>query len=100
MWTQYDQGKDIGEQGSEGGIIIEDETYKDSCRITLEKDGAIAPYSITCGVYGLMVHTVYVGSLKEGKRKFNAMKESFQHLIDNPDIDPIKWCDKFVHAFQ
>jgi len=41
--------------GSEGGLIIADEEYRDSCRITLEKCERY--YAITCGVYGGMMHT-------------------------------------------
>ena len=40
--------------GSEGGLIIADEEYRDSCRITLEKCERY--YAITCGVYGGMMH--------------------------------------------
>lgn len=40
--------------------IIRDEEYKNSCRITLEKFPE--HYEITCGVYGVMVHTVYCGN--------------------------------------
>ena len=37
-----------GETGSENGIIIADEEYKNVCRITLEKCERY--YAITCGV--------------------------------------------------
>ena len=36
--------------GSEGGTIIADEEYKESCRITLERCERYD--AITCGVYG------------------------------------------------
>ena len=39
-----------GEKGSENGIILKDEEYKRSCRITLEKSPRY--YCITCGIYG------------------------------------------------
>ena len=38
-----------GAIGSEGGNVLADEEYKDSCRITLEKCERY--YAITCGVY-------------------------------------------------
>ena len=50
MWYLFDDGKTIGQIGSENGTIIKDEDYKNSCRITIEKDGCTAPFSITCGV--------------------------------------------------
>ncbi len=55
MWKNLYVAKAIG---SEGGLIIADEEYKGSCRITLEKCEPY--YAVTCGVYGAMVHTAFV----------------------------------------
>ena len=54
MWDNIYQPD---QTGSEGGLIISDEEYKDSCRITLEKCERY--YAITCGVYGGMMHTAF-----------------------------------------
>ena len=43
----------LKEKGSEGGVIVRDETYEALARITLEKETLHAPFVITCGVYGL-----------------------------------------------
>lgn len=51
MWDNIYQPD---QTGSEGGLIISDEEYKDSCRITLEKCERY--YAITCGIYGGMMH--------------------------------------------
>jgi hypothetical protein len=59
MWDKVENGTTIGQTGSENGQIIVDEEYKSSCRITLEKDGVVAPYSITCGIYRQMCHTAF-----------------------------------------
>lgn len=59
MWTKAEDGKTIGQVGSENGVIILDEEYLCASRITLERDGIIAPYSITCGVYGLADMAVF-----------------------------------------
>jgi len=56
MWKPYDDGITIQNRGPENGIILYDEELREGARITLEKDGC-APYAITCGIYGLMVHT-------------------------------------------
>ena len=54
MWKDLYVAGDIG---SEGGTILADEEYKNSCRITLEKCEKY--YAITCGIYGSMVHTAF-----------------------------------------
>ncbi len=56
-WTKFDNGSSIGKIGSESGEILEDFECIDGARVTVEKDGDIAPYSVTLGVYGLMFHT-------------------------------------------
>jgi hypothetical protein len=40
-WVPYDRGGSIG---SEEGIILRDEMHRDGARITLERDGRIAPF--------------------------------------------------------
>ena len=54
MWDDIYKPNSIG---SEGGTIIADEEYKESCRITLERCERYD--AITCGVYGCMMHTAF-----------------------------------------
>ena len=68
-----------GETGSENGIIIADEEYKNACRITLEKFERY--YAITCGVYGAMVHTVFTDS-EHYKDMYDDMKSELQEFLD------------------
>ena len=58
VWVAVENGATIGTLGSEGGVIERDEEHADGARITIEQGGTIAPYSITCGIYGWMFHTV------------------------------------------
>ena len=58
MWNDIYKPDSIG---SEGGTIIADEEYKESCRITLERCERY--YAITCGVYGSMMHTAFCDRL-------------------------------------
>lgn len=95
MWQQIEIGNTIGQIGSESGHIIADEEYKNSCRITLEDAGYTAPYSITCGVYGLMAHTAFAGNKIEAEQKYNAMKKDLQSFIDSDD-DSVSWCEHFT----
>jgi len=58
-------------RGSEGGVIVRDEEHALGARITLETGCGIAPYAITCGIYGWMMHTCFLEELaddEEGQR--------------------------------
>ena len=68
-----------GETGSENGIIIADEEYKNVCRITLEKCERY--YAITCGVYGTMVHTAFTDS-EHYKDMYDNMKRDLQEFLN------------------
>lgn len=68
-----------GQTGSEDGIIIADEEYKNACRITLEKCERY--YAITCGVYGEMVHTAFTDS-EHYKNMYDNMKQDLQEFLD------------------
>jgi hypothetical protein len=51
QWSQAEQGAAIGTIGSEGGLTLVDEEYAGEARTCLErKEGAGAPFAITCGV--------------------------------------------------
>lgn len=76
MWKSiYEEGK----TGSENGLIIIDEEYKGSCRITLEKCERY--YAITCGIYGGMVHTALVNEDRY-KEMYENMKQDLQEFIE------------------
>ena len=68
-----------GVTGSENGLILRDEEYADSCRITLEKCPKY--FAITCGVYGAMAHTVFC-DFENYENVYNAMKNELQDFID------------------
>lgn len=96
-WILYENGSTIGKKGSENGKIICDEEYFGSCRITLEKTKPI-PYSITCGVYGLMCHTAFASTELEAKEKYECMKKELKGFIDanTEEADDIDWVENFV----
>jgi hypothetical protein len=81
MWNSFDEGKRLGEQGSEDGIITRDEEHEYGSRITLERESQVAPFSITCGIYGLMVHTRFFSSEIEALREFEKMKASLDEIL-------------------
>jgi hypothetical protein len=73
-WSGFDDGLTLGRRGAERGVIVADEVHRDGARITLERGGGVAPWTITCGVYGAMVHTRFFANEEESRAAFNAMK--------------------------
>ena len=70
LWEPFDNGGTIGQEGSENGTIISDEEHLRGARITLERTTPTAPFAITCGVYGWMVHTRFVSTEAEAIAQF------------------------------
>lgn len=94
MWKTTDE---IGQRGSESGIIIKDEIYKGACRITLERNCAYSPYAVTCGVFGAFCHTAFCNE-EDNEKIYNAMKAKLQDFIDtesSPDNE-----DEFYSRFS
>lgn len=80
-WEALDQGATIGQKGSENGIILQDEQSTLGARITLEKNTQNAPFAITCGIYGWMVHTRFFSWLPEAVDQYEKMKERLSAII-------------------
>jgi hypothetical protein len=82
-----------GQEGSEIGTIIRDEEHASGARITLERDTPTAPFAITCGVYGWMVHTRFFAAEADAVTQFEAMKGALSEVIaiipmaDDPDVE-------------
>lgn len=94
MWKNFDSEDKIG---SEGGMILSDEEYKESCRITLEKCPQY--YAITCGIYGAMLHTVFCGD--EFQNVYDEMKKELQEFIDKDtsESEEIEFYRYFTNKF-
>ena len=82
MWIQIDNGETIGTVGSECGEIIEDDEHPKGARLTLEKGGDIAPYSITSGVYGCFCHTTYLSTLESDMAEMKSMKNEISDFFN------------------
>src|SRR5215470_2715439 len=80
-WHLYVGGNTIGETGSEHGIILRDEEYSASARITSERDGN-TPFALTCGIYGWMFHTRFFATAEEASEAFEAMKAELARIVD------------------
>jgi hypothetical protein len=90
-WVPFEYGASIGRRGSENGAILLDEEHELGARITLEKGGDIAPFAITCGVYGWMFHTRFCGSEAQGIADYDRMKEGLAAILSKiPRVDDPK----------
>ncbi len=59
-------------------------------RISLEGDATIAPFAITCGIYGCMMHTRFLALESEASSQYEEMKTALSALLtgeyeDGPD---------------
>ena len=102
MWKQVNNGSTINTVGSENGIIINDEEFDLGARITLEKDGQTAPFSITCGIYGLFVHTAFFGNSIESTQKYEKIKLEIQAFLLDESINEngiYDWCSNFANKY-
>jgi hypothetical protein len=84
-WHQFDNGSTLGQAGSEEGTILRDEEHSLGARISLERDTSVAPFAITCGIYGWMLHTRYFGSEDEAGTQYEAMKSALAALLEAAD---------------
>lgn len=81
MWQPFEAGHTIGQTGTEGGRIIRDEEHPHGARITLEHDCIHAPFAITCGIYGWMVHTCFFADQFTADGDFEQMKHDLDSIV-------------------
>ena len=109
-WMPFDSGLSIGTVGSESGVIIDDFEHESGARITIERDGSTAPFSITCGIYGWFCHTRFFATLEEAQSECTAMRlvlEDILHSIpltsdpsgDAKRVEVTEAISNFVDAF-
>ncbi len=81
-WNPFDDDATLGLPGSEDGIVVHDEEHVLGARITLERAASVAPFAITCGIYGWMMHTRYFSSEAEAQLQYDLMKNSLSALLE------------------
>jgi hypothetical protein len=87
MWYPFDKGRTVGTIGFEMGIIVMDEEHGAGLRVTLERDGGVAPWSITCGIYGSFAHTAFATSEEEGRNKYSEMRSALVAITEEASAD-------------
>ena len=80
-WHPSEDGAALGQAGSEEGIVVRDEEHSLGARITLERDARIAPFAITCGIYGCMLHTRFFSIESEASAQYEEMKVALSTLL-------------------
>jgi hypothetical protein len=100
MWKPFQNGATVTQSGSENGTILYDEDLPEGARITLEEGGS-TPFSITCGIYGLMAHTVFASSKKEALDKYKSMKQDIESFMlrKTSERENSDWCSWFAHKY-
>jgi hypothetical protein len=116
-WNPFNiEGKDNAEEdgaeiarGSEGGRIVCDEEHLLGARITLEKNCEVAPFAITCGIYGWMMHTRFLSEECEAVEQYEAMKLELADLLGRAEALAsdeekqravlMEGCERFVERF-
>ena len=61
---------------------MRDEEHEAGARISLERAAKIAPFAITCGIYGFFFHTCYFGEEAEARRVYDAMMVELGRIIN------------------
>src|SRR5213593_1289417 len=79
-WYSFKNGESIGETGSESGRILRDEEHGDGARVKFEhvKDNR---FTITCGIYGWMVHTRFFESEAAAQISFDETKAELNKIL-------------------
>jgi hypothetical protein len=105
-WHPYEEGRTVGQKGSEGGTIIRDDEHSYGARITLERDCLRVPYAITCGVYGLMMHTRFIADEPTAQHAYDQMQSALNTILallpreDDPDfIEKYDSASDAMHEF-
>jgi hypothetical protein len=82
-WHQFDEGKTIGQKGSEGGETLLDEEHQLGARITVEKIISRPPnyFAITCGNYGWFFHTYFVSPEAQANIDYEEMKSDLDKIL-------------------
>lgn len=100
MWHPFDEGSTLGTDVSEGGFAIRDEEHERGARISLERDAKAAPFAITCGIYGWMVHTTFLSDVAEAQEAFDQMKRDLERILEMIPIHNDPAADEKIQLVQ
>ena len=81
LWQALNGGSTIGGYGPASGIILLDDEHGYGARITLDRDGRLAAFVFTCGIYGWMLHTVFFSDEAKAHLAFVEMQAELDRII-------------------
>jgi hypothetical protein len=81
-WHPFDNGSTIGKIETEDGVVIRDEEYGNDARITTGRNGEVAPFAITLGIYGFTFHTSFYGNEMDAQNAFNKIKPEIENIVN------------------
>lgn len=103
-WQPFNNGKSIGETGTENGVIIYDIENINGARVTLENKTDIAPFATTLGIYGVMFHTRYDKDESSAKTFIDQTIEKINKifiLLDTPEVEQdTNWKEKYNNLIE
>ena len=102
VWRSFENGETIGTRGSEDGAILLDEEHALGARITLEsrtRSGRGSspppiPFAITCGIYGLFVHTCYFSHETHARNAYAEMKIGLDRILTLEAPEDAAGCER------
>jgi 2-keto-4-pentenoate hydratase len=80
-WQPFEAGQTLQRTGMEGGTILLDDEHPAGARITLEAECLRAPYAVTCGVYGWLVHTRFFTDDESAQFAVEEMKPVLEAIV-------------------
>ncbi len=103
-WSPYEGGDTAGQTGPEGGVIWKDEEHANGARITLERDALLgAPFAITCGIYGWLVHTRFFADEPTALAQYQGMQQALARIaglvVAERSAEVAEAVDQFVETF-
>jgi hypothetical protein len=96
-WHDFDKKETIGRTGAEGGIIIADLENIHGARITVERDSAAAPWSITFGIYGLLFHTHFKSHPDEVTQSLHWLQTTINKVFGMYELPEDQRDDNWYH---
>jgi hypothetical protein len=79
-------------------VILRDEEHPQEARITLERDTKTAPFAITCGIYGCMMHTRFFSLESEACAQYDIMKDALSALLATENEGGPEGCRSFLEG--
>lgn len=80
-WEAFEGGRTLHQVGTEGGTIMLDDEHPAGARITVEAECLRAPYAVTCGVYGWLVHTRFFTDGESAYFAAEEMKTALEKIV-------------------